>query len=999
VLLAQAPAQATGPDSEATLLETLKQAESRHGVDSAELLPPLRAVAEFYGKGNRPRDAIAVWERVMRIQERTAGADSLDVAASLAQSVEQYMAAGRYADGVPLAERCLAIREKALAPDHPDVMNALASLGGLHFYLTRAAVALPLFQRALAIAERTFGPDHPEVAAGLNNLALVYEDGGLYEQALPLFQRALAIHEKTHGPDDPRAGSTLNNLAWLYYSMGQAAQGIPLAQRSVALAEKEHHPDHPSVATSLNNLANMYREVGQYAAALPLLLRAVAIREKTQGPDHPDVAITLNNLANLYRDLGRYEQAIPLAERSLAIRERALGLSTRSVALALNNVAALYTFAGRYADALTAYERAVAVAEQALGPGHPIVAYILHNLAGLHRSMRNPALAQPFAERALAVGEKALGPEHGNLSRYLRTLAAVYLDQGDAARALPLVVRAEHVAAVAGSAPMQWLAQDELRRAFARSGNADLAIFWGKQSVNTIQGLRAGLTNLERDLQQSYLGDKRRVYTGLADLLIDAGRLAEAQQVLAMLKEEELHDFLRRDAGEDRRTARAAFVGTAEREAETRWRELSGHLAELGRERGALQRQSRLGLSDTQKARLSEVEEALRQANRRYDTFIAGLADEFARAAAARLKDLGARQLDNLVTLQDTLREVGGDTVLLHYVVTDNRVAIIVTTADVQVARESAIGQADLNRRVQALRVALRDRGDVLPHARALYELLVAPVAADLVQARTKRLALSLDGALRYVPFAVLHDGERYLIERYALSVYTEAARANLRRSPSARWAMTGLGLTRAVPGFGPLPAVRAELEGIRGRVLPGEIYLDEQFTANRLADSLLKPVPVLHIASHFSFRPGTDADSFLVLGDGSRMSLQEMRERRLRFGTVELLTLSACDTAMGGGTNENGAEVEGFGALAQRQGAQAVLATLWPVADHSTGVLMREMYAVRQRQAGLAKAEALRRVQLAFLRGEAPGGSAALKRAYAHPFFWAPFILMGNWL
>jgi CHAT domain-containing protein len=335
--------------------------------------------------------------------------------------------------------------------------------------------------------------------------------------------------------------------------------------------------------------------------------------------------------------------------------------------------------------------------------------------------------------------------------------------------------------------------------------------------------------------------------------------------------------------------------------------------------------------------------------------------------------------------------------VLLHYVVTERRVAIIVTTAEVQVARESKVTPAELNRRVQALRTSLQDRGKVLPHAQALYNWLIAPVAADLEQAGAKKLALSLDGTLRYVPFAVLHDGKRYLVERYALSVYTEAARANLRRSPSAKWAMTGLGLTHAVPGFDALPAVRAELEGIRGRIMPGEVYLDEQFTAARLAETLLKPVPVLHIASHFAFRPGTDADSFLVLGDGNRMTLQEMRERRLRFGGVELLTLSACDTAMGGGRNENGAEVEGFGALAQRQGAQAVLATLWPVADASTGVFMREMYGRRLGRSGMSKAEALRQAQLAFLRRT--GAAASLPEQFSHPYFWAPFILLGNWL
>jgi CHAT domain-containing protein len=198
---------------------------------------------------------------------------------------------------------------------------------------------------------------------------------------------------------------------------------------------------------------------------------------------------------------------------------------------------------------------------------------------------------------------------------------------------------------------------------------------------------------------------------------------------------------------------------------------------------------------------------------------------------------------------------------------------------------------------------------------------------------------------------------------------------------------LSGFGLTRSVPGFDPLPAVREELETIvRQGILPGEIYFDDQFNAAQLRTALDKRAPVLHIASHFVFQPGTEADSFLVLGDGSRLSLAELK--RYRFRDVDLITLSACETAVGGGKDANGKEIEGFGVLAQRQGAKGVLATLWPVADESTGTLTQGLYRIRQASPEVTKAEALRRAQLQLFRGK-----------YAHPFFWAPFILMGNWL
>jgi CHAT domain-containing protein len=123
-------------------------------------------------------------------------------------------------------------------------------------------------------------------------------------------------------------------------------------------------------------------------------------------------------------------------------------------------------------------------------------------------------------------------------------------------------------------------------------------------------------------------------------------------------------------------------------------------------------------------------------------------------------------------------------------------------------------------------------------------------------------------------------------------------------------------------------------------------------------------------------------------------------------FQNVEQLTLSACDTATGGGINENGAEVEGLAAVVLRQRAQAVLATLWKVEDASTAQLMRDFYATRSARSPLTRAQALRQAQLLMLRGTPAPSTPALGNAeprtgvnWRHPFYWAPFVLSGNWL
>jgi len=220
------------------------------------------------------------------------------------------------------------------------------------------------------------------------------------------------------------------------------------------------------------------------------------------------------------------------------------------------------------------------------------------------------------------------------------------------------------------------------------------------------------------------------------------------------------------------------------------------------------------------------------------------------------------------------------------------------------------------------------------------------------------------------------------------------------------------------------LPWVPAELAGIIATkpsdagALPGEVELDDAFTQQSMRQELLKRYAVVHIASHFRFQPGNYTQSYLLLGNGEHLSLAELRTSANLFGGVQLLTLSACNTGMGDGT-----EVEGFGTLAQRQGAKAVVASLWPVADVSTSLLMRSFYRNWQSSPRITKLEALRRAQLELLHGaekltegvsnrglrlnERPNGdhSNALpfptdaKLPYAHPYYWAPFFLMGNWL
>lgn len=567
----------------------------------------------------------------------------------------------------------------------------------------------------------------------------------------------------------------------------------------------------------------------------------------------------------------------------------------------------------------------------------------------------------------------------------------------------------------------QWTIQGNLQQFYSTQSQPALAIYYGKQAVNTLQANRRTNTEMSRDAKQAFLKNVEKYYKSLADLLIDKGRLPEAQQVLAMLKEEELHQFLRRSSAPGTLEQKATYTNVEKPWAE-RYRKVQGELAAIGVELRKLGKKKKYySLSEEEKARFKQLKTSREIAYQAFDHYLNELHDYFARQDRERSDEYVEKKLKttSFKKLQHKLAKLGDGAIVLHYLVTDERVRILLTTPEMLIHRDSAIGEKELNALISEFSQNLKTPGgDPRRQAQALYRHLIGPIEKDLKTLDAKVLMVSLDGALRYIPMTALHDGQLWLTQRYGIVMYTDAARDSLTAKRTPEWTVAGLGVSRGGAGLSPLPAVRWELDEIVRRqqdpedhgVLPGTQLLDEQFTPDSLSELLNESHPVVHLASHFVFN-SNDAESYLLLGNEEKLSLYDFKIGDYPLGDVDLLTLSACETAVGGHAR-NGREIEGFGAMAQEAGAKSVLATLWSVADESTGLFMKEMYRKRTDQ-NLSKIESIRQVQLAMLNGELTGESGVDRGfsrdnkvtqttdwpGYSHPFYWAPFILMGNWL
>ncbi len=429
-------------------------------------------------------------------------------------------------------------------------------------------------------------------------------------------------------------------------------------------------------------------------------------------------------------------------------------------------------------------------------------------------------------------------------------------------------------------------------------------------------------------------------------------------------------------------------------------------------------------------------------ANKAFALFLERLTGEFSKAQQSDIRENRG--------LQRELKTWGAGTVSLYTIVGEDRYRVILTTPNTQVDGKTEIRAAELNQKVLAFREAVQNpKVDPRPLAQELYNILIKPIEKQLEGAEARTLVWSLDGTLRYLPLAALFDGKQYLAEKYQQVIITLASRTRLSEPVNHNWRGLGLGVSEAgavsAPGstrrmgFKALPGVPAELRAIirdenlsagsAGSpgsgdalgVLPGKRLLDKEFTARAFADALGRSYSLVHIASHFSFLPGNADQSFLLLGDGTALTLESLRTSDdYDFKGVELLTLSACNTGVGT-TGADGKEVEGFGAVAQERGAKAVLATLWPVADESTRELMARFYRIYGTTPNVSKAEALRQAQISLLRGEEGSVPASGDRRssetvveagkpelpaykpdprapFSHPYYWAPFILIGNW-
>jgi len=299
----------------------------------------------------------------------------------------------------------------------------------------------------------------------------------------------------------------------------------------------------------------------------------------------------------------------------------------------------------------------------------------------------------------------------------------------------------------------------------------------------------------------------------------------------------------------------------------------------------------------------------------------------------------------------------------------------------------SPIPVTPLRAEVQRFRELLekRETNEYLVPARQLYDQIIRPIEPELTAHHIDTLVVVPDYTLRTVPFAALNDGRGFLVDRYATAIAPSLRLTEPRPLSTTQGTALVLGISKSVEGYVPLPNVErevAEVHDIEG----GQQLLNDSFSRERFRTELERvPYNVVHIASHGQF--GSDPSQTFVLAFDGQLTMDDL-EKDIKFGArrenaLELLVLSACETASG-----DDRAALGLAGVALKAGARSALATLWYISDQAAGELIRNFY--HNVQSGeYSKAHALQEAQRAL----------AADPRYAHPAYWAPFLLIGNWL
>ena len=858
--------------------------------------------------------------------------------------------------------------------------------------------ALQIYQQMLTLlGERDYTRGQ---AVTLRRIGTTYKNLHQPSKALASYKQSLALFSDLGEPG--REARVLIDMGNIYRSQGNYPAALEAYNGALTL--RRPLKDSRGIAGALINIGVVHFEQSRYARASTYYEEAIAILEALDNRDPIVYAKALSNQALNFTELGQYSRALELYRQALPIIEQTKDLVTTGAVL--HNTGFAYSKAGIPSEALQYYERALRARSRVADEKG--MASTMNNMGFVLSKQGQDAGALQLFDQALALSRKINATDIEG--RTLDSQGDTYARMGKFDRAQAVYHEALAIRKQLGDRRGARVTLANIGRVFQEQGSDELAIVFYKQAVNVSEAIRGELGGLAPDIRSSYTKKVSRVYRRLADLLLKHDRVGEAQQVLDLLKLQELEEYSIEVRGSPE-TRRGIDRFSEEQQIVRQHDEIFNRFVETLKVLSDLERRKE-SLTDAEREQLKKLTGARKQFSKRFMDFVKS---PEVRNWKKSINE-SSLNINQLVKLQDTLGKLK-NTVLFYPLVLEDRLELVLVTAFAPPVHSAVpIKRQALEDIISRFRSELTNPGsDPAPSAQLLYDLLIRPLQPAFDAAGAQTIIYAPDRALRYIPLSALHDGQQWLVERYKSHRITASSLSDLNTRPSGELRIFAgafsSGDLEFKAGeqnfrFSGLPFARLEVEGLAKMIPNTKTIFDRDFTPDVIEQEAGFHT-VVHLATHAAFLTGHPDESFILFGNGERLTLLDVEsEWPGVLRSVELVVLSACETGIGGKL-ENGDEILGFGALMEAAGADASIATLWPIADGGTQVLMDAFYrGLHQKR--VTKTEAMQNGQVMLIHNSsqlesikrgviAADGGKNFKGPLSHPYYWSPFILIGN--
>jgi CHAT domain-containing protein/Tfp pilus assembly protein PilF len=944
------------------------------------------AIGVFRTQG--PEAALPELERLQA--QFNAGGDRADEATTLRYIGESHWRLGNFESSRKYLEKSLTLAyELGDRLAEGKTLNLLGLLEWDHGNFDAAAEAI---KAANAIAGE-LGEKRLQ-ASTLNNLSLVYDELGDYQTSLQQYRQAYKLFVEI---DNLRGqGDTLGNIGGVYLLLGRFQKAVGYYEQALSISRQLQ--SKPAMTIDHGNLALCYLSLGQVNKAIEHF--DIALDLAAQTGMRQEEAYWQRGKANALIAQGKYDLGLVNHRAALATYEE---IGTRSLILdALHDMGRIHLSLGDPVSAEQYFQRAIALARQigleqaitvnllALGDlqfererleeanafylqAHQRAtaadesAYRAQSLLRLSQVSREQGLAQAAIEQAtqtLVIAQE-IGATAIEIEAWF-TLGEVERQRQNLEEAIRGYDSARALAGDDGDPELLWQIHYGRAQAFVQSGENQAAIKQLKLAVQIIESVRARLR--EERFQAGYIQDKYQVYIDLVRLQLDQGLTREAFSTAERLRARSFMAQL--DRGEP-------FVrNESDRQAEVAMRERIRQLqSSLFQEQRKLQPERR-------QLALDAFSSELIMAEREYQAFI----DDHGR-------NISFGHSVNIPKLGELQAQLGPADALIEYILDEDRIMIFTMRAGELRALTLEIRQDELYARINLLRELIQQPGSDrwLKPAASLSDTLFGPLREDGLLDGVEHIYLVPHGMLNYLPFALLPletNRDEVIIERYTLS-YLPAAAILAREQIGGADSRTLLAMAPEVTRLRYAPEEARSISALfqpDARLLVGSDATESAFKNNA------RNFDVLHMATHGYFNKKNPLLSGLELeADDSDDGLLEVHEILGLSLKAQLVTLSACQTGLGSGYfNEipAGDDFVGLTRAFLLAGSHSVLASLWAVDDRSTVDLMKGFYQLLNNSGSeISKAAALARAQR----------DLKTSKEYGHPFYWAPFVLVGQ--